>query len=278
MTSTPSIAFVSGSPYFVRCVREGGMGVVYLLENTQSERSLLRPKYIAAKTFKSNSDLSLVRQELRNWISLRHPNILPLLSIGDIDDKLAAICPWRNDGSIAESTGTPMSSNQVKTVLTALCRALDYCWNNHNLLHLDLKPANLFFDVKRSVTEVGDWGISVVVSRLMQERKMIGDNFARGTLPYMGLERFHPGAIPAIQWDMYSLGVIAVELLSGGLPVSPDEEFENLMFSGEFSHRVRYQSKTYGQPWHNFVEALTSENIASRPNCYSSVARLIDRV
>lgn len=62
--------------YEVRQAREGGMGVVYLLENLASAHSPAFPKHLAAKMFKAEIPLKQIVNELNIWLDLRHKNIL----------------------------------------------------------------------------------------------------------------------------------------------------------------------------------------------------------
>lgn len=265
------ISFVNGYPYWVRNICEGGMGIVSLLEETEPKHSLTLRRFIAAKTFKQGFNKDAIRRELQMWVKLNHPNILPLLSIGNIDDKFAAISPWRKDGTLSDIFTDPLAGNRIKKIIEQICRALDYAWTRHGIVHLDLKPNNVFVGKLTGEIEVGDWGISSISSKheLASETKKIYSG--GGTLPYMAPERFFRDYQPAIQSDMYSLGLLILQLHSLPLPFRLNEDIAQVIIHGEYEVRIGAITKNLPYTLMKLVKKLTAPQISMRPKSYSEI-------
>lgn len=233
-------AHLDGIEYRVVNVRRGGMGLVYLLtRNTGSD--IEEPVYkaqLAAKTF-FNSDQPNVRaaikSELRHWLALRHENIVPLLAIGDFNFELAAIMPIAI-ASVAEQTSEkgPIPVLAAIHILREAARGLHFAWTSQRLLHLDVKPANLLImrEGRGNIVKVSDWGMSSI-NVDSQPKTAFG-----GTTVYMAPERFFSESIPSISWDIFSLGITLIALISGQLPFDSREEIPDQLVSGAYLSRA----------------------------------------
>lgn len=144
MTVNRKIVFVDGQPYWLCESISGGMGKVFLLEKVEPSQSLVYRQFLAAKTFLPGIERLSIRRELTNWLTLSHPNILPLCKIGTIDDELAALSPWRRFGTLEGATFSQEQSSVLHGIASCLLDALEYAWAQHSMLHLDIKPSNVF--------------------------------------------------------------------------------------------------------------------------------------
>lgn len=233
---------VDSTTYNVISVCNGGMGRVWLLEKTFDEP--FHPIYrqrIAVKTFDFVQDYSNIEHELNIWISLDHPCILPLRSIGKLDYRLAAIMPLLqgNLDDLLKIKGS-LSEGEVVDVTLKIVEALKYAWNTAGILHLDLKPSNVLINDHLPSIQIGDWGISRLIANGRPESKPEPSNFpatdpdhmtafGAGTLPYMSPERFSGEWLLSPAADVYSLGIMAIQLNTGILPfrfgdIDPYEE------------------------------------------------------
>ena len=226
---------VDNRTYNVMSVRKGGMGKVWLLE--QAFDDSFDPVYrhrIAVKTFDYMKDEKSIEQELNIWISLEHPNVLSLKKIGRLNYRLAAIMPLL-DGNLEDVMAKCAQFREKHTaiVLEAIVNGLDFAWSKHKILHLDLKPSNVMVEGKETLQiKVGDWGISRLAKETSRsnEIKHSGLDMANnltvcgaGTPLYMAPERFTGcwSLSPAI--DIYSLGILAIQLSTGKLPFNQDK-------------------------------------------------------
>jgi serine/threonine protein kinase len=224
--------------YQIVDVKTGGMGCVYMLEQCdQTFGGVGRGRFarwLAVKTFQiAADDGESFAKELNIWIDLTVPYVVPLLSVSRIDGQLCAIMPMYTcslDDVLA--SGAAISHLRATSLILAAARCLSQAYEEHGVLHLDLKPGNLLLNQADSaVVYVGDWGIARIVDRplgILRKRKWrsttaLDTKLAAGTLPYMSPERII-GQKPDIRDDIYSLGLILCQLLSGNLPLRLDTE------------------------------------------------------
>jgi serine/threonine protein kinase len=221
--------------YVIENVTEGGMGAVYFL-NRQTASNGFDPVYrrrLAAKAVKSGElsreYLRVFENEINKWIALDHPNILRLIKLIHYNGTLLAIMPVCS-ASVREVFRNPRSLKlaQLLRLIDQVISALEYSSARHGLLHLDLKPENILVDFSVSAEPsyfVSDWGtasIQAVYANTQAEGTRGGsaqETYARfGTLPYMSPERFLESPQLTCSADIFSLGMIMLELVSGRLP------------------------------------------------------------
>ncbi len=191
------------------------MGKVYLAHDTQLDRE------VALKTpsFRSDRNEDMIARfyrEARSAARIHHRNICPIFDVGEIDGHHFISMGFIQGRSLADVIlpeklpPTRTSAILVHRLATALAEA-----HRHNVVHRDLKPANIMIDQKREPV-VMDFGLARqtdVESRVTQSGMVIG------TPAYMSPEQLsgNPGDIgPSV--DIYALGVILYELLTGRLP------------------------------------------------------------
>ena len=105
--------------------------------------------------------------------------------------------------------------NQVADIIFKICHALDYA-NTQGLLHRDIKPANILLD-DGGTPKISDFGSCYLLDNETTQVLEVG------TLPYMPPEQF-AGAEPNVQTDIYSVGVMAYQLLTGAFPFVADSQ------------------------------------------------------
>ena len=252
------------------------MGKVYLLEETDPRRSLVYRPFLAAKTFKPGFSPNAVRNELRIWAKLVNQNILPLLAIGSLDDRLAALSPWRKSGTLQEHMGHPAFVRVLPNVVEQIISALKYAWDCHQTVHLDLKPNNVFVGKTTGEIELADWGISSISSQvtISQIKKGEIENCA-GTLPYMSPERFMGSYVPSIKADMYSLGILTFQALTGSLPFSSSETMIEEITRGTYCAAISRRIRNDHSRWMSFLSAATAFFPDKRPSTYQGLLQLL---
>lgn len=151
------------------------------------------------------------RQEFRLGASLRHPHLVQVLDYG-VDEAGPFFTMELVDGPQLE-VGEPMPPKKAAEILAQVLLALDFI-HARGLLHRDLKPENIRFDAAGSL-KVLDFG-------LLEPFGSAHDGHPCGTLTYMAPEAFSSRASSPAS-DLYSVGVLAYELLSGRPPFSHQE-------------------------------------------------------
>ena len=194
----------------------GAMGAVYLAHDEQLDRE------IALKIPQFGQDLNpdlLERfyREARAAAALRHPGICPVYDVGEIDGQHYITMAFIKGRPLRDFTKTTKTQGvrQIIRVIRKLAIALEVA-HRHKVVHRDLKPANVMIDESKEPV-VMDFGLARRTAE--KEEKLTHSGTVIGTPAYMSPEqvdgdndRVGPPA------DIYSLGVIFYELLTGQLP------------------------------------------------------------
>jgi serine/threonine protein kinase len=199
----------------------GGMGAVYLAHDSQLDRpvALKIPRF-------SGADEAHLRErflrEARAAAMLHHAHICPVHDVGEIDGVPYLTMGFIEGRSLSEVLRTqtaPLRPRAVAILLRKLALALEEA-HRHRVIHRDLKPANIIV-TKRGEPVVMDFGLARRGGTA--DPRLTHDGAIMGTPAYMAPEqaRGDPNAMgPAC--DIYSLGVILYQLLSGRLPFTGD--------------------------------------------------------
>ncbi|HEV7999737.1 MAG TPA: serine/threonine-protein kinase [Planctomycetaceae bacterium] len=201
----------------VRCLGEGTMGAVYLADDTQLERpvALKIPKFSEDD---DDDDLSQrFYREARAAAHLRHANLCPVYDVGEIDGVRYLSMAYIEGRPLSEvlSEGGPLDARAAVTFALKLARALEAA-HARGVIHRDLKPANIMIDAHQEPI-IMDFGLArqmnKVDSRLTQEGMLMGSPAYMSPEQVEGdTERMGPSC------DIYSLGIILYELLTGDVP------------------------------------------------------------
>jgi serine/threonine protein kinase len=207
-----------------RPLGRGGMAVVYLARHPALGREvavkLLSPEY------KADADLNArFLQEARVTANFRHPNIIEIYDLGDIGGRAYYTMERLIGTDLASqvSKRERFSPAEVAEYFVQICRALDVA-HQQGIVHRDLKPANIFVvDEEPLHLKLMDFGIAKVTEKRRANATQRGE--VLGTPAYMAPEQAL-GNIDAITvaTDIYALGIIAYEMLTGRLPFSADSD------------------------------------------------------
>lgn len=290
--NVPKSVLVDDKTYNIISVRNGGMGRVWLLEQAFDETfDPIYRRRIAVKTFDFVEDDRAVEKELNIWISLIHPSILPLKKIGRLNYRLAAIMPLL-EGSlddVLEERGA-LSEGEVSRILLSVTEGLSYAWKSFGILHLDLKPSNVLVeDRSASRIKIADWGISRLSSdrqiNLPRYDKISKDlldqrtAYSAGTPLFMSPERFSGDWSLSPTVDIYSLGLMAIQLNTGTLPfrsklVDPLEE----IVTGSLLNNAHLVLVNRSDRFRHFCLSCIHPDPARRPNDYRDIATELKRI
>ena len=204
-----------GRYQILRLLGKGGMGVVYLAHDTQFGRkvALKVPSNVA-----QNADaLERFYREARSAGRLQHPHIVPIYEVGEVDGvhlmTMAYIEGRPLSAWVADYARRPPreAAALVRTLALALQEA-----HGQGIIHRDLKPANVMID-KRGEPVVMDFGLAREIETDSARQTLLGT--VMGTPAYMPPEQAR-GDVTALGpgSDVYSLGVILYELLTGQPP------------------------------------------------------------
>ena len=196
---------------------EGGMAMVYLADDLKHERKValkvLKPELAAvvgAERFLA---------EIKTTASLQHPHILPLYDSGEADSFLFYVMPYVEGETLQERIDREgeLPIQQAVRILRDLVDALGYA-HSHEVVHRDVKPGNIMLSGRHA--SVMDFGVAKAVGESRSPGHETTVGVALGTPTYMAPEQ--AAADPNIDQraDIYAVGVVGYEILTGHPPFS----------------------------------------------------------
>ena len=196
-------------------IGRGGMATVYRAYHPALDR------YVAIKVlpdfFADDPDYrERFQQEARSVARLKHPNILEVFDFGSEDGIAYLVLELVEGGTLADRLGKPMDLRDAIDVLEQLAGALDHA-HQHGILHRDVKPSNIL--IRKDGTPVlGDFGLAKMADSI---RRLTGSGTVMGTPEYMSPEQAADEPVGPTS-DIYSLAVVAYEMLTGRVPFQGD--------------------------------------------------------
>ncbi len=217
------IGSVIGNYRIVEKLGEGGMGTVYRGIDMMLEREVAIKALRAELT--SNPELAeRFRAEAVTLAKLNHPNIATLHTFFRQGNEFFMVMEFVR-GEPLDDFLRRAGAMAVERAVTLFCQALEGIGHAHSLgvIHRDIKPANMMIAVNGSM-KVMDFGIARVLgtSRMTRQGNIVG------TIEYMSPEAIQGYDVDA-RSDIYSLGLLLFEMLTGRLPFVADSEFKMMM-------------------------------------------------
>ncbi|AXE19436.1 hypothetical protein DR864_17645 [Runella rosea] len=194
---------------------EGGMGTVYRATDTFLRRSvaikMLHPHLLRDTTF-----MERFRNEAVLSAQLNHPNVATLYNFLQVRSDNVMVMELV-DGMTLERLVSKQGKLPLETAIRIVIQTLDGLQHAHykGILHRDIKPANLML-TREGTVKLMDFGIA----RMVGSQRLTRVDRVVGTLEYMAPELLN-GAEPSAQSDLYAVGVLLYELLTGKLPFEP---------------------------------------------------------
>ncbi len=202
-----------GDYELVEKLGQGGMGVVYRARQKSLDRQVAL-KLLAAGPWASSEFIGRFRREAQSAARMQHPNIVSVFEIGSHDALNFFTMALVQGDSLARrlSRQGPMSNRDAAALIRTVAEAVNYA-HRLDVLHLDLKPANILIN-ERDEPMVADFGLA----------RRLDDPLAReeeeicGTPSYMAPEQAVLGGKLSVATDIYGLGAMLYEALTGRPP------------------------------------------------------------
>jgi serine/threonine-protein kinase len=192
----------------------GGMATVYLAEDLKHDRKValkvLKPELAAV----IGGDRFVV--EIKTTAALSHPHILPLFDSGTVDGFLYYVMPYIEGETLRDKLNreTQLGIDEAVRITSEVADALDYA-HRHGVIHRDIKPENILLHDGRPM--VADFGIALALSAAAGGR-MTETGMSLGTPHYMSPEQATADKDISNRSDIYSLGSVLYEMLTGEPP------------------------------------------------------------
>ncbi|MDH3272786.1 MAG: protein kinase [Gemmatimonadota bacterium] len=205
---------LEGRYRLLRPVGEGGMAMVFLAEDVRHDRrvalKVLKPELSA------DVDVDRFLSEIRTTAGLQHPHILPLFDSGEADGLLYYVMPFVEGETLRsrlERTGA-FSVDEAIAVSAQIADAMQYA-HGRGVLHRDLKPSNIMMSEGGPL--LADFGIALALGTDRDDR-LTRTGTSIGTPGYMSPEQAAGEKALGEPADIYSLGALSFELLTGTSP------------------------------------------------------------
>jgi serine/threonine-protein kinase len=223
---------VGGRYRITQLLGEGGMGRVYLGEQQMGTHvRKVAVKTLQAQYAQDPQVLARFHRECGTVAELEHPNTIQFFDFGQTPDGQLYIAMEFVQGqslSTALLQG-PMRPERVLKIMAQVCGSLEEA-HGRGVVHRDLKPDNIILTTRAGQADfvkVLDFGIAKrsEAKDQAQEQKLTQQGMVLGTPPYMSPEQFSGKELDA-RSDIYSLGVMAYEMLTGRLPFEADTAWQ----------------------------------------------------
>ncbi len=228
MQSVPPIGHYLGPYKVLEKIAQGGMGEIYKGFHPGLDR------YVAIKLLGSSlkADPALTQRfqrEAKAAAGLRHPNIVQVFDFGFAGDTYYMVMEYvegtdlRAEIDERRRNETPFTRDEILPILGQVADALDYA-HQHGIIHRDVKPANILLTSDGQAI-LGDFGLVMLRDRASQAT--LGHSF--GTPEYIAPEQAIDSRAAVPQSDIYSLGGILYEMVTGRLPFEAESSISLAM-------------------------------------------------
>ena len=205
-------------------IGRGGMGVVYKAWDKTLERHVAL-KMILRGVHATSADLQRFRSEAQAAGGLTHANIVPIYQVGEQDGQAYFSMKYVAGKTLAGvMADKPLHPRQAAQYMIAIARAVQHA-HEKGILHRDLKPSNILID-ENGLPLVTDFGLA---KRVEGGESLTGTGAIVGTPSYMAPEQAEGTKNPTTACDVYSLGAILYELLTGRPPFLAASAVETLL-------------------------------------------------
>jgi predicted Ser/Thr protein kinase len=200
-----------------RLLGRGGMGVVYKARHKALDRDVAL-KVLPASVAADPHFAERFQREARALARLHHPNIVLVHDFGQSDGLFWLVMEYVDGTNIRQAMKAgAIGPQQALAIVPQICDALQYA-HEHGVVHRDIKPENVLLD-KAGRVKVADFGLAKMMEHGELDHTLTGAGQVMGTPHYMAPEQWERPKDVDHRADIYSLGVVFYEMLTGELPV-----------------------------------------------------------
>ena len=254
-----------GQYNIIRLIGVGGMGMVYLAEDTYLDRE------VALKVLPEHLNLdpdfkARFSREAKTGAKINHPHVVRILGAGEDDGRSFMVMEYVDGRTLDALMASRQATMQdAIRILLQICDGLEAA-HALGITHRDIKPANILLDTNDDV-KVGDFGLA----NLPGATKLTRTGSTMGTIAYMSPEQVH-GEVADHRSDIFSLGVIAYEMLTHQKPFAGSNDMSVMRSIAEESYQSpRKLNPSLPQEVQVIIEKALKKDKKKR---YQSVAEL----
>lgn len=271
--SLPTSDLIDARYQILECVGQGGMARVYRAKDTLLGR-IVAIKLLRAELEGDDASASRARGEMTALASLNHPALVTLYDAQLVPGRPEYLVMEYVDGpTLADRIGQgALAPADVSALAADLAEAL-HVVHDAGIVHRDIKPSNVLmsqapFPASRSGAKLADFGISALVDAA----RLTSPGIVIGTAAYIAPEQLQ-GAMPAPPADIYSLGLVMLEALTGTRAFPQSEGIGAAM--ARLTARPEVPTE-FGAGWSDLLTAMTSTDPADRPTASDVFAAASD--
>lgn len=209
-------------------IGKGGMGAVYKAHQKRLDRTVA-VKILPPEVGDDPAFAARFEREARMLARLNHPNIVQVYDFGKKGQYFYFLMEFVGGSTlrhIVEEGG--VNPQEALTIVPHVCEALQFA-HDQGIVHRDIKPENILIDMEGRV-RIADFGLAMLLDRKPSDMTLTGANQVMGTPHYMAPEQMRGSHAIDQRADIYSLGVVFYELLTGELPIgrfeAPSQKLE----------------------------------------------------
>jgi predicted Ser/Thr protein kinase len=199
----------------VEVLGQGGMGVVYKARQPGLDR-FVALKILSLDAGKDPSFAQRFALEARSLARLNHPNIIGVYDFGQTGGLYYFIMEYV-DGTNLREMIKKLTPKEALAIVPKVCEALQFA-HDEGIVHRDIKPENILIDKKGRV-KMADFGLAKLLGKTPSDYRLTATQTVMGTPHYMAPEQLERPQEVDHRADIYSLGVVLYEMLTGELPL-----------------------------------------------------------
>jgi len=258
-------------------IGKGGMGAVYKARQRGLDR-MVAIKILPPEIGNDPSFAERFTREARALARLTHNNIVSIYDFGQVNGLFFIVMEYVDGVNLRQTILTgALAPPAALAIIPQLCEALQFA-HDEGIVHRDIKPENILLDKKGRV-KIADFGLSKILGQEAADLSLTGSHQVMGTPRYMAPEQMQGSRHVDHRADIYSLGVVFYELLTGELPLGkfapPSRKVHVDVRLDEVVLRTLEQ-----QPEHRYQHAsevkLAVDGIASQPHPNAPIRRPLD--
>lgn len=249
-----------------RFIAEGGMATVFLaVQKSLNRRVALK----ILKKFDTPAHAERFLREGRTIASLNHRNIITIHDIGVIDDRHYISMEYLEGGSLSEKINAGMQEPEILDLMQNICCCLDFV-HRKGIVHRDIKPSNILFHTD-GTAKLTDFGIA---KQLNNDQDLTIDGSAFGSPYYLSPEQAEGQTLDG-RTDIYALGIIFHEMLTGQKPFAEKSHIETIL--AHLTHPIPKLPKAFSK-YQVLMERMIAKDPGDRATSAQELLELIQKI